>query len=108
MVPAALSICACLSYLALPTVPSSLGQFPQRRTGLLQPVRHVDLAVHRRCSGEVFFGLLAPARALVELAEAEVAVSDEGAHAARLTPREAPATIPLASSGSALRSVHSR
>src|SRR5262249_2408888 len=46
--------------------------------GLLQPVRHAHLAVHRRRGGEMFSGLLALARAPVELAEAEVAVGDEG------------------------------
>src|SRR2546427_4468948 len=48
---------------------------------LLQPVRHPHLAVHRRRGGEVLPRLLAFAGAPVELAEAEVAVSDEGAHA---------------------------
>jgi len=38
-------------------------------------------AVHRRRGGEVLAGLLALVRAVVELAEAEVAVGDEGAHA---------------------------
>src|SRR5262249_32883892 len=45
---------------------------------LLQPVRHPHLAVHRRRSGEMLLRLLALARAPVELAEAEVAVGDEG------------------------------
>src|SRR4029434_781406 len=48
--------------------------------GLLQPVRHVDLALHRRRGGEMLLRLLALARAPVELAETEVAVGDEGAH----------------------------
>src|SRR6266508_2529632 len=47
----------------------------------LQPVRHAHLAVHRRRGGEVLLRLLALARAPVELAEAEVAVGDERAHA---------------------------
>ena len=51
---------------------------------LLQPEPHVHLAVHRRRGGEVLLRLLALARAPVELAEAEVAVGDERAHAARL------------------------
>src|SRR5262249_49153352 len=46
----------------------------------LQPVRHPHLAVHRCRGGEVLLRLLTLARALVELAEAEVAVGDEGAH----------------------------
>jgi hypothetical protein len=49
--------------------------------GLLQPVRHAHLAIHRRRGGEVFSGLFGLARTPVELAEAEVAVGDEGAHA---------------------------
>src|SRR5512132_4011557 len=48
---------------------------------LLQPEAHVHLAVHRRRDGEVLLRLLALARAPVELAEAEVTVGDEGAHA---------------------------
>src|SRR5262247_790736 len=50
------------------------------RLRLLQPVRHSHLAVHRRRGGEVLLRLLALARARAELAEAEVAVGDEGAH----------------------------
>src|SRR5215813_11341715 len=48
----------------------------------LQPVRHPHLAVQRRHGGELLLRLLAFAGALVEFAEAEVAVGDEGAHAA--------------------------
>ncbi len=40
--------------------------------------------VHRRRGGEVLAGLVALAVALGELGEAEMAVGDEGAHAARL------------------------
>src|SRR5262245_30202708 len=47
---------------------------------LLQPVRHPHLAVHRRRGGQVLLRLRALARATVELAKAEVAVGDEGAH----------------------------
>jgi transposase InsO family protein len=50
---------------------------------LLQPVRHAHVAVHRRCDGQVFVGLLVLAGTPVELAEAVVAAGDEGAHAAR-------------------------
>ena len=56
----------------------SLASLPH---GLLQPVRHAHLAVHRRRGGEVLLRLLALARALVELAEPEMAVGDEGSHA---------------------------
>src|SRR5262249_47438673 len=48
---------------------------------LLHPVRHPHLSIHRRRGGEMLLRLLALARAPVELAEAEVAVGDEGAHA---------------------------
>src|SRR6185503_14621164 len=50
------------------------------RRRALQPVRHPHLAVHRRRGGEVLLRLFSLAGALVELAEAEVAVGDEGAH----------------------------
>src|SRR4030095_15460160 len=63
---------------------SSLRHRTLSRLRLLQPVRHPHLAVRRRRGGEVLAGLIALARAPVELAEAEVAVGDEGAHAARL------------------------
>ena len=61
---------------------------PHLRLGLLQPEPHVHLAVHRRRGGEVLLRLLALARAPVELAEAEVAVGDEGAHPELLGERE--------------------
>src|SRR5437773_6574703 len=48
------------------------------RLRLLQPEPHIHLAVHRRRGGEVLLRLLALTRAPVELAEAEVAVGDEG------------------------------
>jgi hypothetical protein len=50
-------------------------------------VRHTHLAVHRRRVDEMLLSLLPLVRAAVELAEAEVAVGDEGAHAARLGER---------------------
>src|SRR5262245_39157124 len=56
-------------------------ELPHLRLGLLQPESHVHLAVHRRRGGEMLLCLLALARAPVELAEAEVGVGDEGAHA---------------------------
>jgi hypothetical protein len=46
--------------------------------GLLHPVRHPHLAVHRRRYAEVLLRQLAFARAPVELAEAEVAVGYSG------------------------------
>ena len=48
---------------------------------LLQPEAHVHLAIHRRRRGEVLLRLLTLAHASVELAEAEVAVGDDRAHA---------------------------
>src|SRR5882672_3202115 len=60
---------------------ASSRQLPHLHLHLLQPVRHTHLAVQRRRGPEVFSGLLALAGAPVELAEAEVAVGDEGAHA---------------------------
>src|SRR5262245_29236324 len=49
--------------------------------GLLQPVRHLHLAVHPYRRSEMLLRQLALARAPIELAEAEVAVGDEGTHA---------------------------
>src|SRR6266853_5228968 len=55
---------------------------------LLQPEPHAHLAVHRRRDGEMFFGLRVVARASVEVAEAKVAVGDEGTHAEFLAERQ--------------------
>ena len=55
-----------------------------RCVGLLEPARHVHGAVHHRGSREVLSSLLLLADVRVELAEAEMAVSDERAHAQRL------------------------
>jgi hypothetical protein len=54
-------------------------RFTHLRLRLLQPKRHVHVAVHRRRGGEVVAGLIPFARAQVDLAETEVAVGDEGA-----------------------------
>jgi hypothetical protein len=54
---------------------------PQNRRRLREPEPHVHLAVHRGRRGQVVPDLCFLARAPVELAEAEVAVGDEGAHA---------------------------
>jgi hypothetical protein len=61
---------------------------------LRQPEPHVHLAVHRRGGGEVLLGLLVVARPPVQLAEAEVAVGDEGAHASRLGDSQRLAMLP--------------
>src|SRR2546428_130320 len=62
-----------------PTIrPSQAAQLLLR---LLQPGPHVHRAVHRRGGRAVFAGVLPLACAPVELAEAEVAVGDERAHA---------------------------
>src|SRR2546426_5570263 len=75
------------------------GQIPHLRLRLLQPEPHVHVAVHRRRGGEVLLGLLALARAPGELAEAEVAVRDERAHAARLGEGQRLAVVGLAALG---------
>src|SRR5262252_6949426 len=54
------------------------------RLRLLQPKPHIHLAVQRRRGGQVPLRLLAFARPSRQLAEAEVAVGNERAHAARL------------------------
>src|SRR5262249_30284630 len=66
---------------------------PHLRLRRIQPVRHPHLAVHRCRGGEVLLRLLALARGPIELAETEVAVRDEGAHAARLGQGERLAVI---------------
>src|SRR5262249_39981008 len=76
--------------------PSSLSRrLPHCRLRLLKPVRHAHLAVHRRRGGEMLVRLLTLARAPVELAEAEVAVGDEGAHAEVAGERQRLAVVPL-------------
>src|SRR5215467_5694948 len=64
------------------------------RLRLLQPVRHVHFAIHRCRGGEVLLGLLALAGASVELAEAEVAVGDERAHAELVGERQRLSVVP--------------
>src|ERR1700675_3774348 len=66
---------------------------------LFEPEAHVHLAVHRCCGSEVLPRLIAPARAPVELPKAEMAVGDEGAHAARLGQRQRLAVVDLAAFG---------
>src|SRR5262245_48478225 len=61
---------------------SASGEPSHLSVRLLKVEAHVHLAVHRRRGGEVLPRLLVLARAPVELAEAEVAVGDERAHAA--------------------------
>jgi hypothetical protein len=56
-------------------------QLFQLRLHLLHPEPHLHLAIHRRSRGQVLVGVLPLARAPVQRAEAEVAVSEEGAHA---------------------------
>src|SRR5262245_5602270 len=69
------------------------------RLRLLQPEPHVHLAVHRRCSGEVLTRLLALVGARAQLPEAEGAVGDERAHAARLGEGQRLAVVGLAALG---------
>src|SRR5262245_62452897 len=71
----------------------------QLRLRLLQVEAHVHLAIHRRRGGEVLLRLLALARAAVELAEPEVAVGDEGAHAERVSERERVTVVAVGVSG---------
>src|SRR5262245_38255597 len=62
---------------------------------LLQIELHVHLAIHRRRDAEVLVTLLTLAHAPEERAEAEVAVGDERAHAARLGERQSLAVMTL-------------
>src|SRR5215471_19882258 len=66
------------------------------RLRLLQPVRHSHLAIHRPRGGQVLVRLVALAHTSVELAKTEVAVGDEGAHAARLGEGQRLAVLGLA------------
>jgi hypothetical protein len=61
-----------------------LRQLERFRLRLLQPETDVHLTAHRRCGGEVLPGLLTFAGALIQHAEAVVAVGNERAHTARL------------------------
>ena len=67
--------------------------------GLLQPVRHAHLAVHRRRGGEVLARLLGLARLRVQRAEAELAVGDERTHAVRLGESQRLVVVGLATLG---------
>ena len=79
--------------------PWRLGEFLQLSLRLLEPEAHVHLTVHRRGGGEVLPRLLALARARSQLPEAEVAVGDERAHAARLGEGQRLAVVSLAALG---------
>src|SRR5262245_46226586 len=63
-------------------------KLPHLCLGLLQPVRHTHLAVYRHGGDAVLLRLLQLAHSTVELAETEVAVGDERAHAERLGERQ--------------------
>src|SRR5215831_12647743 len=64
-----------------------LPELPHFLRGLFQPVRHTRFAVHHRRSAEVL-PIMAVGYAIIELAEAEVAVGDQRAHATGLGERE--------------------
>src|SRR5260370_37240565 len=66
---------------------------------LLQPEAHVHIAVQRYCGGKVLADLLLLLCTLIELAKAEVAGGDEGAHAARPGERQRLARVSLAALG---------
>ena len=53
--------------------------------GLLQPVGHTHFAVHFRRGGEVLLGLRGIPSAAIELAESNVAMGNDWAHAAGLS-----------------------
>src|SRR5882762_1298090 len=74
-------------------------QFLHFRFRLLEPERHVHLAVHCRRGSQVLLGLLRLAHTSTEAAEATVAVSDERSHTARLGERQRPAVMRLAALG---------
>jgi hypothetical protein len=74
-------------------------QLTDRRARLLQPVRHVHVAVHHRRRRDVRVRLLVLAGAPVELAKAGVAVGHERARAARFWACKRLAVVGLASLG---------
>ena len=76
-----------------------LPELTHRSVHLLQPELHIHLAVHRGRGCEVLAGLVALARKLQELPEAEVTVGDERAHAPRLGERQRLAVLGLATLG---------
>jgi hypothetical protein len=69
---------------------------------LLQPVRHPHLAIHRRRGSEMLLRLLTLARAPGELAEAEVAVSNQGGRLLHVTAADSSSSNILASRRSAV------
>ena len=72
----------------LHTGPYASRQLSWRTLCVLEPKAHVHLAVQRGGGGEVLASLVALARAPVERAETEVAMSDERAHAQLAGERE--------------------
>ena len=64
-----------------PTARLNLDGLPAAHLRLLHPEPHIHLAVHRHGSREVLLRLLPLVQSLVELAQADVVVSDERAHA---------------------------
>src|SRR5262249_50241705 len=61
-----------------------LSQPMHLRVRLLQPEAHLHLTIHRDCGGQERAGVITLADPPIEPAEAQIAVRDEGAHAARL------------------------
>src|SRR5262249_6047603 len=71
----------------------SRAQFHDLCLSFFSPVRHPHLEIHRRRGGERLLSLLALACAPVELAEAEVAVGDEGNATPRRSRRSKPSFL---------------
>src|SRR5215475_7691105 len=80
-----------------------LGEFLELRVRLLQPKAHVHLAVHGRRGGEVILRFMWLARAPGNLAEAEVAVGDQRAHAELAGERQRLAVVASGILGAACR-----
>src|SRR5262249_12520100 len=78
---------------------SASGEPSQLSLRLLQIEPHVHFAVHRGRGSEILARLLAFTRAPVELPEAEMAVGDKRAHAARLGEGQRLAVVGLAAFG---------
>jgi hypothetical protein len=71
----------------------------QLRFRLFQPVRHTQVAVHRRCRRDMLLRPLARAGAPRDMAKTEVTMGDEGLHAEPLRQRQCLTVMSLAALG---------
>src|SRR5687767_2139980 len=72
---------------------NALGRLLPLRLRLVQPEAHTRLAVNRGCDAKVLLRLMVFGGTPEELAEAEVAVGNQGPHTARLGERQCLAVV---------------